>query len=121
MALLQALAFMLALVFVPASAHAHTLPDSSGHAEHGTNFNQYPLDIDCDSQIAVGRHIHCHLRSTGAEAPGPVPSLDDDQPALVSRTTHLPALNTNLLSTLAVTRVPITAPPAFILFGNFRS
>lgn len=123
MALLQALALMLALAFISANAYAHVPVNSGVHAGHGIMLHQFPHEIDCDSPAAGEKHhlLHCHMTSAGAEAPGPVPSLDDDQSALVSRTIDLPTIISNLLSTLAVTRVPITGPPAFILFGNFRS
>jgi hypothetical protein len=121
MALLQALALMLTLAFVSASAHAHTPVNPGANAAHGTTFNQHPLALDCDSLPGGGHRLHCHLTSRGAEATGPVPPLDDDQPALVARTTILPTRNADMDSAVAVIRTPIFGPPLFILFGNFRS
>lgn len=120
-ALLQTMALAAIFVFASADAHAHTPGNSGDNAAHGPVFDKSPHELDCTSFIGGGHMLHCHLTSTGAEATGPVPPLDDDQPALVTCSVNLPAHNTDRVLTLAAIPVSIAGPPRFILFGNFRS
>ncbi len=66
--------------------------------------------------------VHCHLRSPDAQEVGPTQtSLTDDLPLQVPHRISALPRKTDTDMPAALARVPIHAPPSFILFGNFRS
>jgi hypothetical protein len=118
-ALIHAFALGVMLALASAGANAHVPENPGGDAIHGTSFAPHQYDLDC-TMPAKGQHLHCHHASASPQATGPVP-LDDDQPALISRPANIPAHSTDMVSAPAATGISIAGPPAFILFGNFRS
>jgi len=122
---MRVVAVMTALLFVPLYAvaagmdtHAPVASGSSGAYGHDTD--SHLPQPDCTIP-ASGKYFCCHLASPHPQATGPVRSPDVDQPALAA---HPAAPLTQVVTALtpaASTHIPITAPPRFILFGNFRS
>jgi len=117
---------MAALLLVPLSAvaadtdaHAPVASGSSSAYEHDADSHLH--QPDCTTP-ATGQHFHCHLASPHPQATGPVRPLDGDQPALLAAHPAAPPAQGVVAQTPTTsTHIPITAPPRFILFGNFRS
>ncbi len=120
-ALLHAIVLIGMFTLVSTSAQAHAPVKSDGGATHGNTFNQHPHELDCAFFNGSSHRLHCYLTSTGAEATGPTRPLNDDQPELFALATLPIARDIEIQSALAATHIPITEPPCFILFGNFRS
>jgi len=116
---------MAALLVVPLSAVAAgaeaPAPVASGSSSAYGHDADSPLrEPDCTIP-ASGQYSCCHLASSYFQATGPVRSLGVDQPALAAHPAAPPAHAVAAQPPAVSTHIPITAPPRFILFGNFRS
>ncbi|MDP1717625.1 MAG: hypothetical protein Q8L40_06080 [Burkholderiales bacterium] len=101
-----------------ASTDTHAPVASGSGSAHDAD--SHPHQPDC-TVPASGQYFCCHLVSPGFQASGPVRSPDVDQPALAAHPAAPLAQKVAAQTPTASTHIPFTAPPRFILFGNFRS
>jgi hypothetical protein len=110
------LGVMFALASAGVYAHVPVNPDR----DQSVTFDAPLYELDCCMMLAQGQRLHCDHAPLPLQATGPAQS-DDNQPALIALSTFHPTPVAGMVSALTTTDVSITGPPAFILFGNFRS
>lgn len=121
---LIAMAFIMLLAPLTVSAagsHAYALFDS----ENGVVDTRH-ADAVLDTAERLGSPVeaplHCHLKSSHAQASGLAKtSVEVDLPSLALIVASAHARKTEMRSPAILTCAPIAGPPRFILFGNFRS
>ena len=119
--LLQIMLLAAAFAFASADASAYAPANPGGNAARTGVPAKQPHELECASFSGNGQRLHCHLKSTRPEATGPSRPLDDDQPALVAYPAASATHGAAMLPAPHPGRIPIAAPPAYILFGSFRS
>ena len=107
---------VLALASAGVYAHVPVNPDG----EPSVTFDTASYELDCCMMLAQGQHLHCDNAPPSPQANGPA-RLNDNQAALTAFSAFPLTPVAGLVSALGVTDISITGPPAFILFGNFRS
>ncbi|MFN7085231.1 MAG: hypothetical protein ACK4N4_01235 [Burkholderiales bacterium] len=110
---------MALFAFAPASADTGMPVKKAGIAAHDTVSDSHGLE--CASFSGDGQRLYCHLKSANAEATGPSRPPDDGEAVLVAYPAASATHGAETLPALRVDRIPAAAPPAYILFGSFRS
>lgn len=121
--LLRAAAVIIAMLLVPVTASAHITGDclvpAGGCAEAGQDATAV-VEFGCFTP-ATGHHIHVHLAFVPPMEAGPTQSPDEDPLVTAAPAMITPAPRNLGTHSAPESRIPIAAPPRFILFGNFRS
>ena len=121
---LTAITVLLLLASFSASAVSSisSASDLSSHAVWAAqHVNIAPDTLEHHGALAE-EPLHCHMRSTSAQEIGPAQAtIKDDLPVAALHDIFALARDVGTQLPAILTRIPIPAPPRFILFGNFRS